>query len=180
MSRSKERLTKIYDMIQSEWTDMVQLAQQLDEDTRRLKPTPDKWSVDDILWHLYLAEKMSLQYIRKKLAHPDKLLPSGFSARKNSTVLKTFLRSPAKAKVPTQIADIPQEHTGDALIAAWKDLRSDMAALIENTEIDQLDQLVYRHPIMGRMDMRGAMTFFYEHQRRHAKQLTRTAQSVAK
>jgi len=180
MPRNKERLVKILQKMQSDGKTIIESSQELDDSQRSREPSPGAWSIDEILWHVYVSERMSIQYMTKKMAYPDQLLPAGFSARKNSMLLKTFLRSPAKAKVPNSIADIPLEFMGDELIAEWKALRDKLATIIDNTEIDILNRLVYRHPVVGRMDMKGALTFFYEHQRRHGKQIARAIQSVAK
>lgn len=144
------------------------------------QPDEDSWSVVQVLSHLYLAEKGSFNYIKKKVHYSDGLSQTDLGAKARSMLLKFYLKTPFKFKAPEVVNTTGQEETNYwELARRYDNLRKELLVFMENDVPDGvLNKQLYKHPIAGRTDLKGMLGFFDQHFRRHRKQIYRTLKKI--
>jgi uncharacterized damage-inducible protein DinB len=137
-------------------------------------PEPTKWSVLQVLTHLYISEKMSLQYIKKKSLGIDQVGDAGVWESIKMSALKISQRIPVRYKAPkTVVQNTPDAMPFDVLLAHWDMLRLELKSTLENLPSTYIHKLVYKHPVAGRLSLPQAMEFFMEHLEHHKTQIDR-------
>lgn len=133
---------------------------------------PGKWSVNQILTHLLTSERLSVLYMRKKSLGIGALGNSGIVESIKLIVLKISQRLPLKYKAPSILA----EHTPEALplpqvIQQWDTVRNDLQNFLEGIADKNIRKNIYKHPVVGMLDVMQAMAFFHEHIHHHWPQV---------
>jgi hypothetical protein len=72
----------------------------IDDHILSYKPSSDKWSIVQILFHLHSAEARSIGYVKKKMQAGESLNKTGLLAAARFTYMKWMLRSGVKWKAP--------------------------------------------------------------------------------
>jgi hypothetical protein len=157
----------------------INRARLLDEVSRLseaqfVKNKEGKWSTAQILTHLLTSEQMSLRYMQKKSLGIDQLSNSGIYEDIKTAVLKVSQRIPIKYKAPVLLV----EHTPTALsqpdlVSQWNELRQDLKSFLEAIDEKNVRKKIYKHPVMGRLNVMQAMQFFQEHIQHHYSQIKR-------
>lgn len=150
-------------------------------DLLRKRPSPEAWSVLEIMQHLMVSESRSLGYVKKKTSYPDALKKAGLLARLRTAGLRFFLWMPLKFKAP---AIVNQDHFHENanlqdLSASWRTSRGELSHFLENIQPDWVEKEIYRHALAGRMTISGMLAFFSEHFIRHRRQIYRTLEIVS-
>ncbi|MEO1261375.1 MAG: DinB family protein [Bacteroidota bacterium] len=151
------------------------------EEQLNAKPSPEAWSVLDIIQHMMIAEKGSMAYVKKKTSYPESLKEAGISNRWRKFRLNFFLQVPIKVKAPTEVATdkFKKNVTLDSLLAEWRTNRKDLTEFLEQAPDDWINKLTYKHAFAGRLTFDGMLLFFRDHFVRHRKQIDRTLAKVA-
>ena len=139
------------------------------------KPAPDSWSPIQILHHLILSEKYSRMYCEKKLSFNPKLKKAGMRANLRANFVDFYLSSPLKVSAPKAIGSdvLPMEDTLANVREIWLAERVNLEKFIKDLPQEYADKEVYKHPLGGRMSIKGMMQFFDSHFRNHEKQIYR-------
>jgi uncharacterized damage-inducible protein DinB len=172
------QIKKHYDNLDESLNRLFSELDPLDPALLNRKPAADKWSVTEVMSHLHTSEKMSGQYIRKKLQYRDGIKPSGFQGALRSFFLRAVFGLPLKFKAP-KVARPPAD-TGDyaSLREAWKAERQSLRALLDTFPEELIDKQTFKHPLAGKMDIRQALGFFQTHFDRHYQQIQNTLKVV--
>jgi len=131
----------------------------------------DNWSVNQILYHHYQAEKLSLEYIKKKIDENDTLEKAGFVESIKSKLLNFLLWLPVKYKSPKRIADVPETVELDELSTKWSDLRFEMKTLIDKIPEKTINSKIFNHPRIGMITIGQALEFIDWHLKHHLPQI---------
>lgn len=140
---------------------------------RDVRPTPDRWSVGEILEHLAKVETGVARLVAKRAAEAR---ASGLALEtETSSVLGKFdaSRIPARdagLQSPPMVAPASGVNTADAIGA----LGSSRAALREAMTAANglaLGQIVHPHPVVGTIDLYQWLVFVAVHEARHAEQI---------
>jgi hypothetical protein len=131
-----------------------------------------KWSVNQILTHLLTSEKLSLLYMRKKSLGIQHVGDSGMRESLKLTILKVSQRLPLKYKAPGVLL----EHTPEALplrqaIEQWDTVRNDLRNFLDGIADQNVRKMIYKHPVVGMLNVMQAMAFFHEHIHHHWPQV---------
>ena len=139
------------------------------------KPSPESWSAIEAANHVYLSEKLSLAYLRKKMAYPDTIPPFHFKSWGGVLLIKLVFRTGYKWNAPETIDMRHQQPilTPAELNTQWLVHRQEMLAFIESHQAALGSHLAYRHPYAGRMTMHQMLIFLNDHLRHHMKQIDR-------
>ena len=133
-----------------------------------------KWSISQILVHLILAEKLSLQYIKKKSLGISSAGETNFLDDMKYLGLKLSQRLPLKYKAPKVLGEsAPEKLPLHDIISRWNNLRSDLESFLETLEDAELHKKIYKHAIAGRLNILHAIDFFNEHLIHHTPQILR-------
>ena len=144
----------------------------LHSDNERInkKPSPNKWSIGQHLYHLWLSESGIEAYIRKKTSYPDKLVKVSPIAGFRSKVLLIVPKLGVKLKAPKIISDpIPSEVKLSELEMDWQTSRESFATLFDELDQATLNKAIFKHPFLGRINMSMTLDFMQFHFRHHQR-----------
>jgi len=157
----------------------VQRHQLLDKvknapDRFNISPGNNKWSLHQILAHLVASEKLSNQYLHKKIQGIDEAEDSGVVETFKMQLLKISQRLPFKFNAPKLIvASTLTYQSLDELIVDWNGTRAQLVALLEQIKDDQLKRKIFKHPAVGKLNITQALEFLSEHVDHHLPQVNR-------
>lgn len=137
-----------------------------------LRRPPSKWHALELLQHLYMSEAGTASYIRKKLSYSPEGLPSTVAVSWLKTrLLKVLLITPVKFKAPAGLDRFPDELSLEKINDDWALLRLKFKELIEELSEDQLKWQLFKHPIIGRINMADTVGFIGAHYFHHKRQI---------
>ena len=143
----------------------------VNEDILNNKIDETKWSIIQIIHHLYKSEQLSIVYIKRKLRDKSKIKKSGIASWVRGLILEWALRFPTKLKAPSNVSDVPDFAKLDIYENKWKMLRKDLSEIIENTDTKLLLSDIFKHPAVGETNMVYALKFMQAHFNHHKKQI---------
>jgi DinB superfamily len=167
------RLKLLFDSLETERHRLLEKVSKLSTD-RLHHAEPGKWSAEQILAHLIAAERISTQYMNKKILGIQETEDTGALEELKMVLLKVSQRLPLKFKAPRAVLD--NTHTyGDLhqLHADWDNERAELKSLLEKFNDSQIKKKVYRHIRAGRLNIQHALIFFQEHSLHHWPQIKR-------
>lgn len=137
------------------------------------KPGAGGWSAAQVLAHVIQAERLSLQYLRKKTQKPELIPRSGVIAAIKSRALGLFLRLPFKVSAPPRTAEVPESAELRDLEQDWDRVRSGWRDFLRDFPPELARKAIYKHPVAGRLNLEQTLRFLIDHLRRHAGQIER-------
>lgn len=145
-----------------------------------LKPDAQQWSVHQVLAHLIMVEKLSLQYISKKYQGIGGESDTGLVEAFKMLAVKASLRLPFKFKAPAFVVEKTTTYKDlDTLIHSWDESRKQMKDMLARFQDDQLNKKVYRHVAVGKLNIVQALTFLADHFHHHIPQLNRLLKQLS-
>lgn len=170
-------LLRRFERLEADRAALLDSLGDLDEESLR-RPSPSGgWSILQIVGHLRMAEEHSLSYVRKKLQDPGAIPRADLRSLWRLTVLAFFLRTPLRFRAPERVANPPADASLAGARSEWDEVRRGWRELIEGFPAELLGHAVYRHPYVGRMNLRHCLGFVSEHFRHHRKQIDRLRRS---
>ncbi len=180
MTNSDSRIQRQFDRIDQRTRIIFDMLHSVTPEQYHQHPHPGQWTLLQIANHLYLSERSSLLYLRKKMSYPDTLPAFSISSWKTYYLVKLILITPKKVKAPPPIDMWTQTKIWepDALEIKWNELHNEFSAYIEEQYPKFGRHLVFNHPFAGRMTMRQMLMFFCDHMDHHIRQMRRVSESV--
>lgn len=143
-------------------------------DRFNINPGDNKWSLHQVLAHLVAVEKLSTQYLKKKIQGIDEAKNSGFTENLKMVVLKISQRLPLKFNAPQGVVALTASYPSlNELEADWSSTRDTLKMLLEEVRDDQIKRMIYKHPAVGKLDITQALEFLGEHVAHHLPQVNR-------
>jgi len=138
------------------------------------KPAANKWNVLEVLHHIYLAEKGTVNYMIKKLHFSQEGLPkAGITSHLKTMLLQIVLRTPLKMKAPAGLDAVSGDISLGELSRQWESLDSELQSLICGLNEKQLASQLFRHPFIGRINMIDTLKFIQAHFDHHRSQINK-------
>ncbi|HEY5690077.1 MAG TPA: DinB family protein [Cyclobacteriaceae bacterium] len=138
------------------------------------KPNANKWSVHEILAHLITAEKLSVQYIEKKQQGIDTAGNTGMIEELKMGILRISQRLPLRFTAPKLVVAATHSYSSiEDLTADWNNVRENLKHVLEQIQENQLKKKIYKHIIVGRLNIVHAIKFLQEHVAHHWPQVIR-------
>ena len=168
------------DRLDDSFRDLLKELDGYTDATLNRVPKEGAWSVFQTMHHLILSERMSLNYVKKKLSFEPKLKKAGVGSKMRSTLVNNYLRSPFKRKAPTFISgeNLPKESTFWEVVKAWKTDREELRRYLSELPKEHFSKEIYKHPFAGRLSLDGMLSFFQQHYERHLRQIRRTLREL--
>ncbi|HLF35528.1 MAG TPA: DinB family protein [Cyclobacteriaceae bacterium] len=143
-------------------------------DQLNTSPGPGRWSALEVIRHIYLSEKLTLDYLRKKWSFSPQLKPAGILTWLRYQALIVSMRQPViRLKAPA-IARVERKNLDPRLMMNdWQAMRKELLDFIAGLPEDVLKKEFYKHPIAGKMRLDHMLKFFYHHTERHIRQIKR-------
>lgn len=149
--------------------DLVRELEAMDPALLGARPRPGKWSIQEIVEHLVLAERAFLKGLERGT-------PPGPRSLKHALaypMVMFILRWDIPVKVPSR-AMVPTGERGFAeLREAWDANHRALREFVAGLDPASARRPVTVHPVAGPMDARRAVVMLDVHLRRHARQIRR-------
>ncbi len=173
MPGNYKRLERQFQTLEGSKEQLLKFIKALPEDIYLLQPSKESWSIAQAANHIFLSEKLSFAYLRKKLSYPDQVPKFNFKSWGAVLFLKFTLWTPYKAKAPKTINMWEDQVvlSSTELESEWTSLRSEMKSFIRQHYPSFSSHLAYRHPFAGRMTMHQMLIFFNDHMKHHIRQM---------
>jgi len=173
-------LQPIFDKLDADFIDLLEDLKDQPDHVLNEKLTPKTWSIHQTMFHLILAEELSLKYVQKKLSFNPALKNTGIMTFMRSSILSLYFLYPFRVKAPEAISDeyLPTDLRFWEVVKRWKDVRKETKEYLASLPEDMLKKEIYKHPAVGRMSLKDMLKFFDLHFSRHRKQINRTMEKV--
>lgn len=135
-------------------------------------PAPGRWSKEEILYHLVLAEQSITRAVQKLLAAPPSKSPRTIAAIReewelmhNGLLDRTATMNAPERVQPLQAPPLPE------IQAMMKETREGLIHLLHSTSYEALDTITFPHGKLG--DLSGLVwsSLIAHHEVRHIEQL---------
>ena len=111
------------------------------------------WSINEHLYHLWLAETSTEKYIRTKTKYPDLIKTMSLFVHLRTMGLRFFLILGIKVKAPKITTTFPNLIDIKDLSKNWRDSRGSFEKLIKDLKERNLGhKAIFRHHLMGRIN----------------------------
>lgn len=172
------RIAEALDYLDSERADLQAAVELVPSELRERVPSPDRWSVAQVLQHLMMIESRIVPLVHKLVK----------GARAAGLGPETETSSILNIKHAAKIADrsfrvtAPEETVPPADVSAataWKALEESRRALREAvTSADglALSEVKYPHPVLGEINLYQWILFVGSHEVRHTAQIREIAE----
>ena len=165
------RLQKLFSAIESQREILLLPLHHLSGEALNHRPQ-GKWSITQIIAHLITAEKLSVNYLNKKLQGVNEAKDSGPVEELKMILLIVSQRLPLKFKAPKVVVDQTAKETDiHKLVDEWDKTRAALKNILEGIEDQHLKRKIYRHVVAGMLNIQHALKFLYEHVRHHTPQV---------
>ncbi len=134
-----------------------------------------KWSVNQVIAHLISGERLSLQYVQKKIHAIDQVGNAGVTEKMKMWVLIVSQRLPlVKFKAPKIVVEQTRDSESfEELVTEWDRIRADWVILLNRIPEGGENKLIYKHVVAGRLGLKHALLFMREHIIHHQRQIRR-------
>ena len=130
------------------------------------RPSDDEWCIAEVVQHLCLAEQHVLKDLRKglqtgsaKVGFLKKLIP-----------MRIISWRLVRVKSPRAVS--PNDPPAmDVLLKDYDQVRVDLKQLCVESGSDRLKDIRFKHPFLGDIDGRAAVSMIGFHEERHYKQI---------
>jgi hypothetical protein len=146
----------------------------VDEERFARRPSPNEWSVAEIVHHLCLVERRVIAELERALSKPP--VKVGFLQRMMPVALLVGRRM-VRVKAPTAVEPLDPPSKEDAL-ANYQSVRESLKAFSATHGGERLQQLAMKHPFLGTFDGVGAVSFVGHHEMRHFRQIKETLRKL--
>ena len=152
----------------------------LDDDLLNTAPAADKWSINQILYHLIESERLTAAYMQKKLQQEETLGTAGTANAIKSVLLKLALLSGRKYKAPAVVATVPEKAMLQKLRQQWDTSRYQLEDVLNEIPTHLLSKCLFKHPYAGPLTATQALTFLQDHFVHHERQIQLIRKSLLK
>ena len=165
----KKKSIRKLDEIDRQLEVLLHLCSSLDATHLHAKPN-NQWSPAQIIQHLYLAENGTLGYMEKKSQRP--VAKTGLGSAIRSMLLTRALRNKKKKYRAPGVIGSPDDRPDFAAVAqSYRQVRADMRRFITDMNDDLADKAIFKHPVIGPINLTQTLSFLQEHMARHADQV---------
>ena len=154
---------------------------QVDHASFNRAPKPGKWSAAQITHHVMRSESLSLKYCQKKLSFNPVLKRSGLMSELREAAVRYYLQSPLRFPAPKGLGTdyLPPEDSIEHVFQQWHAQRQQLEEFMRQLPQQYWDKQIYKHPLVGRLSLKGMLSFFQAHFLHHQKQVFKAVNSKA-
>ncbi len=156
--------------LQKEW--MIKQVEKSTLDGNNIKQD-EKWSPNQLLYHLYIVEQSVLDYIQYKYRKGELIQRAGLKAKLRYFSLKLMLLTKIKFKAPKKVSEMPDSIDLIALKKDWNKTQNDFDIFLANFPKELSGKAVFKHPYAGFLSMEQTIAFIVDHAKHHRFQMER-------
>lgn len=166
------QLVKAYQQVREQKKWMLAQVAKSNVDKNSHNPN-EKWSINQLIFHLYNVESSILEYINYKHSKGELTQPIGMKAILKFQFLKALLKTKLKFKTPKRVSEIPEDLDFNQLITDWENTQIDFELLLSNFPKELHNKGVFRHPYAGFLSIKQTIAFMVDHSNHHKSQMNR-------
>lgn len=140
-------------------------------------PNPSSWSIIQAVHHVMNAERLSVEYMSKKIKGINSSPKTGLNAKLRFFLLKTLLQSSIKFKAPKVLADPPANESLQNMQSQWNESRNKLKNLLENFPAEHENKEVFKNLVAGKLNIHQMMGWANDHFTHHLLQIDRISAS---
>ncbi|MCF8237848.1 MAG: DinB family protein [Saprospiraceae bacterium] len=165
---------------QDAWDNLRLQLNELSDHQINKTPTGGGWSIQQVIQHLGLSEQLSLKYLKKKTLDPSRIPKRDMGYPFRKAALYLYLASPFRYKAPGMVStsQFPKKEDIQDTMVGLVANQEEMIQFIQHLPANATKGMVYKHPIVGRMDLDGMFWFFTWHIRHHIRQIKRIKKNL--
>ncbi len=176
MTGNGKRLREVVQALEAARARLLDKVGSLGQADLDAAPSPDGWSIGEILHHLQLIETSVSRLVGRLLEHAERD-DMGPDKRTDSVLgsLDRFAIESAPQKVAAPTAFIPQKGSSQKdLLEGLAKSRGALLAVVERAGAFDLSQVSFPHPVLGRIDGYQWLLYVAQHELRHLHQIERS------
>ena len=167
-------LQKWYGILAHDRKELCNSLEGISQSQFTTRPPSGKWSISEIVSHLITADRLSLDYMKKKSQGAETLHDAGWFEEVKMMFFILSQRAPIKYNAPRGLVEkMPGEINLSNLKNEWNTLLLDYQNFLEKIPDQHLRKKIYKHPILGRMDAKLCLQSIHEHYHHHLPQIKR-------
>jgi hypothetical protein len=166
-----KKSSKLIGLLRNEQNDIDALLQYISLEKFNRKPKADKWSIAQVLEHIYLAESQTLEAIKWRIGNKTQFPKVSYLAYFKVFYTVLLFKLHVKMKAPTMVRPSFDYINKDELLQNWQKNRTEWSEFVYKFPNKLENRVVYKHPILGYLSLSLALTFMYYHLIRHKSQL---------
>ena len=167
------KLKRKFDKLEKGRLELFSKLERIDTNLLMKKPTEVKWSIIQILFHLFKSEQLSIISIKHTITKNKNIKNSNILSHFRGLVLMLALSTNFKFKAPQNVAVIPDNGSLNDLQIKWDKVRKNLLEIIETTDEKILKSDIFSHPLAGKMNLNATINFMHSHFNHHKKQIIR-------
>lgn len=173
MSRSvlKDELINQLDRVEFDRKNLCSDLDSLTISQLQFQKGAEKWNILQILDHVMTSEKLTVLYIKRKTGSAENIVNSGFRSKFRIFALKLAFILPFKYKAPKMSDSTGKNPNYEDLKSEWQEVRDNLKELIQKMDESTLKSEIFKHPIVGMLNMKQTLEFFEIHFNHHRKQI---------
>ena len=144
------------------------------------RPTPDGWSVAEVLDHLLMVESGSARLLAKRL---QRAREAGLGPETETSSVLDRLPGYDPIGGPARVAPEmvrPREGaTAETALAGLQEARETLLGVLRDGDGLALEQVTAVHPVIGDIDVYRWVLFIAKHEQRHEQQLRSISAALA-
>ncbi len=141
------------------------------DDRLRVKPSPDSWSLLEIVEHLALAERVVYRGLPSYTALVHE--PRRVSHRVRAVIVRGVLQFGIRVGIPAEAMRPGTATSLDAVRERWDENQRWLRGYIASSDVAQLRRRVFTHPIAGPLSVHDVIPLGHAHLRTHQRQIER-------
>ncbi|MBL7979387.1 MAG: DinB family protein [Bacteroidetes Order II. Incertae sedis bacterium] len=165
------QLTEKLNTLENATCVLLNHAETFPEAARVVKPSPDVWSPIEVVYHLYLSERMSQVLVQRFLSSGKKASQASLKSTIGMWKLRIGNLLPVQINAPGPVAKIPPNLQWDHVREEWFVQRRDLQTWLGGLPDEVVTSTCFRHPIAGDISLVQMLDFFLIHLNRHELQI---------
>ncbi|MEN9640360.1 MAG: hypothetical protein RLZZ262_2229 [Bacteroidota bacterium] len=147
-------------------------ARSLSTEQFHQQPSPDSWSMCQVLEHILQSETGTLGYMMKKSSSGwEALEDEGAEQKQNGVALSTRLQSNEKYKAPAILPEPTNTTSLESFESNWPKLRTQLSAFVQSVDPQFHNKLVFKQPLAGMLTLPSTTAFLSSHFKHHMPQI---------
>ena len=163
-------VAQIYEAIDETREKFYSRVEGLSDDEAGARPSPDAWSIAEIVEHLALTERGLLRIMKGLLAQVEAAGGDGAGAMQPFSLERHVARSRTEKYVSPEGARPKGETSLADSLARLRRSREEVRALRPRIEAADLNTTSYPHPAFGPLNVYEWLAFIGIHEARHLRQ----------
>lgn len=171
-------LQKQFEKIEANRKSLLAELKNYSDETINKKPSPEAWSVSEVITHLITAEEASLKYLQRKLQDTSKSEKEGLKHKWRWLLINVVFTFNIPFKAPDIVAPKSGYRTLAELETKWETLRGEIYTVLAQLPESEAQKDLWKHAVAGKLNLYHMVQFFGIHFNRHRKQINKTLKIV--